>query len=105
MISSDRAGSSTARATRTAARIEMARAGTQVVGVHVGYVDTDLTAGLPVDKVAPQAVAVSALDALEQNRPEAIVDEFSRSAKAGLHDDQNLIYPRLADQFNAAPVG
>jgi NAD(P)-dependent dehydrogenase (short-subunit alcohol dehydrogenase family) len=88
-----------------AARIELARTGTQIVGVHVGFVDTDLTAGLAVDKIAPQAVAVAALDALEQGRPEAIVDEFSRSAKAGLHDDQNLIYPSIADQFNAAAVG
>lgn len=87
-----------------AARIELARAGTEVVGVHVGYVDTDLTAGLPVEKIAPQAVAVSALDALEQGRPEAIVDEFSRGVKAALPDDQNLIYPAIADQFNAAGV-
>jgi NAD(P)-dependent dehydrogenase (short-subunit alcohol dehydrogenase family) len=88
-----------------AARVELARAGTQVVGVHVGFVDTDLTAALPVDKIAPEAVAVSALDALEQGRPEALVDEFSRGAKASLHDDQNLIYPGIADQFNAAMVG
>jgi NAD(P)-dependent dehydrogenase (short-subunit alcohol dehydrogenase family) len=88
-----------------AARVELARAGTQVVGVHVGFVDTDLTAALPVDKIAPEAVAVSALDALEQGRPEALVDEFSRGAKASLHDDQNLIYPGVADQFNAAMVG
>ena len=44
------------------------RQGTQVVGVHVGYVDTDLTAGLDVDKVAPHLVAASALDALEARR-------------------------------------
>ena len=87
-----------------AARVELARAGTQVVGVHVGYVDTDLTAGLPVDKIEPEAVAASALDVLEQGRPEAIVDEFSRNVKAGLSDDQNLIYPGIADQFNAAAV-
>jgi NAD(P)-dependent dehydrogenase (short-subunit alcohol dehydrogenase family) len=88
-----------------AARIELARAGTQVVGVHVGFVDTDLTAGLPVDKIAPAAVAASALDALEEGRPEALVDEFSRGAKAALPDDQNLIYPGIADQFNGAAVG
>ena len=88
-----------------AARVELARAGPQVVGVHVGFVDTHLTAALPVDKIAPEAVAVSALDALEQGRPEALVDEFSRGAKAGLHDDQNLIYPGIAEQFNAAMVG
>jgi NAD(P)-dependent dehydrogenase (short-subunit alcohol dehydrogenase family) len=87
-----------------AARIELARAGTEVVGVHVGFVDTDLTAALPVDKIAPQAVAVAALNALEQGRPEAVVDELSRNVKAGLFDDQNLIYPGIADQFNATAV-
>jgi NAD(P)-dependent dehydrogenase (short-subunit alcohol dehydrogenase family) len=87
-----------------AARVELARAGTEVVGVHVGFVDTDLTAGLPVEKIEPQAVATSALDALEQGRPEALVDDLSRTVKAGLHDDQNLIYPGIADQFNAAAV-
>jgi NAD(P)-dependent dehydrogenase (short-subunit alcohol dehydrogenase family) len=87
-----------------AARIELAQLGTEVVGVHVGFVDTDLTAALPVDKIAPQEVAVSALDALEAGRPEAVVDEFSRGVKANLHDDQHLLYPGIADQFNAAAV-
>ena len=87
-----------------AARVELARSGTEVLGVHVGYVDTDLTAGLPVEKIGPQEVATSALDALEQGQPEAIVDEFSRGVKAGLSDDQNLIYPGVAEQFNAAAV-
>jgi NAD(P)-dependent dehydrogenase (short-subunit alcohol dehydrogenase family) len=87
-----------------AARVELARQGTEVVGVHVGFVDTDLTAALPVDKIAPGTVAASALDALQQGHPEAVVDDFSRGVKAGLHDDQNLIYPGIADQFNAAGV-
>jgi NAD(P)-dependent dehydrogenase (short-subunit alcohol dehydrogenase family) len=88
-----------------AARVELARSGTEVVGVHVGFVDTDLTAELPVEKIAPEAVATSALDALEAGRPEAAVDELSRSVKAGLHDDQNLIYPGIADQFNTVAAG
>jgi NAD(P)-dependent dehydrogenase (short-subunit alcohol dehydrogenase family) len=88
-----------------AARVQLAGAGTEVVGVHVGFVDTDLTAGLPVEKIEPPAVATSALDALEQGRPEALVDDLSRTVKAGLHDDQNLIYPGIADQFNAVAAG
>jgi NAD(P)-dependent dehydrogenase (short-subunit alcohol dehydrogenase family) len=87
-----------------AARVELKRQGTQVVAVHVGFVDTDLTAGLQVEKVAPQAVATSALDALEHGRSEAIVDDLSANIKAGLHDDQNLIYPAIEEQFNAAAV-
>ena len=52
-----------------AARTQLATQGTEVVGVHVGYVDTDLTAGLEGDKIAPSLVAVSALDALEGEHP------------------------------------
>jgi NAD(P)-dependent dehydrogenase (short-subunit alcohol dehydrogenase family) len=54
-----------------AARIELKRQGTQVVGVHVGFVDTDRTAGLEIDKIPPASVANSALDALEAGAVEA----------------------------------
>ena len=74
MISSDSSGS-TARATRTAP--------TSVLSI---------------------TVATSALDALEEALPEAVVDDFSRGVKANLNDDQNLIYPGIAGQFNAAAV-
>jgi NAD(P)-dependent dehydrogenase (short-subunit alcohol dehydrogenase family) len=85
-----------------AARVELQRQGTQVVGVHVGYVDTDLTAGLDVDKIAPQLVATAILDGLERGDSEVVVDDFSRTIKSALHDSHNLIYPGIADQFNAA---
>ena len=85
-----------------AARIELAGQGTEVVGVHVGYVDTDLVRALDGDKVAPEAVAVAALDALAAGEPEALVDELARSVKAGLSDDQKLIYPGLREQFAGA---
>ena len=55
------------------ARVELKRQGTHVVGVHVGFVDTDLTAALDVDKIAPAAVAAAALDAVEAGEPEAVV--------------------------------
>ena len=77
------------------ARIELKRQDTQVVGVHVGFVDTDLTAVLDVDKIQPATVATSALDAVEAGEPEAVVDEVSRQVKAGLSDDHRLIYPQL----------
>jgi NAD(P)-dependent dehydrogenase (short-subunit alcohol dehydrogenase family) len=85
-----------------AARVQLAAQGTHVVGVHVGYVETDLTEGLDGEKIAPEQVAVAVLNAVAANAPEAIVDEFSRDAKAGLSDDQNLIYPAIRQQFAAA---
>jgi short-subunit dehydrogenase len=83
-----------------AARVQLKRQGTQVVGVHVGFVDTDLTAGMNIDKIAPALVAESALDALEAGAPEAVVDEVSRAVEAALHDDQQLLYPGIEAEFN-----
>lgn len=84
------------------ARIELKRQGTQVVGVHVGYVDTDLAASVEDDKVAPELVAKSVLDGLEAGASEVLVDEFSRNIKSALSDDLGLIYPQIEAQFNAA---
>src|SRR4051794_3545488 len=82
-------------------RVELKRQGTHVVGVHVGFVDTELTAALDVDKVAPAAVAAAALDAVEAGEPEAVVDDFSRQVKAGLSDDQRTLYPQVELDFTA----
>jgi len=84
-----------------AARIELGRQGTHVVGVYVGGVDTDMTAAIDVEKVPPAIVAASALDALEADEPEAVVDDYSRAVKAGLSDDQGALYPQIERQFLA----
>ncbi len=85
-----------------AARVQLKFQGTQVVGVHVGPVDTDLAAGLEGDKIPPQTVATSALDALEAGHSEAVVDDISRGVKSALHDDHNLLYPAIEERFAAA---
>jgi NAD(P)-dependent dehydrogenase (short-subunit alcohol dehydrogenase family) len=85
-----------------AARVELKGQGTQVLAVHVGYVDTDFAAGLDVEKIAPQVVVTAVLDALAAGESEVVVDEVSRTVKAALHDDLNLIYPRIEAQFEAA---
>ncbi len=41
----------------------------------------------------------AALDAVEAGEPEALVDEVSRQAKAGLSDDHRLLYPQIALEF------
>ena len=61
----------------------------------------DLTAGLAVEKIAPQVVVTAVLDALEAGKSEIVVDEFSRSVKASLHDDLDLLYPGIQAQFEA----
>jgi NAD(P)-dependent dehydrogenase (short-subunit alcohol dehydrogenase family) len=65
-------------------RNELRQQGTQVLGLHVGFVDTDLTRGLDVVKVSPQSVAATALDALEAGASEVLADERTRTIKLGL---------------------
>jgi NAD(P)-dependent dehydrogenase (short-subunit alcohol dehydrogenase family) len=65
-------------------RNELRSQGTQVLGLHVGFVDTDLARGLDVVKVSPQSVALSAFDALEAGASEVLADERARTVKRGL---------------------
>jgi NAD(P)-dependent dehydrogenase (short-subunit alcohol dehydrogenase family) len=65
-------------------RNELRQQRTQVLGLHVGFVDTDLTHGLDVDKVSPQSVVAIALDALEAGASEVLADERARTVKRGL---------------------
>ncbi len=58
--------------------------GTQVIGVHVGYVDTDMAAHVDVPKTAPADVARAVLEGIETGADEVLVDEVSRQVRAGL---------------------
>ncbi|MGF6917373.1 SDR family oxidoreductase [Paraburkholderia sp. 40] len=57
---------------------------TQVVGLHAGFIDTDLTRGLDVPKATPADVVRQAYDAIEAGAEEVSTDEFTRQVKAGL---------------------
>jgi len=78
-----------------ATRIELRAQGTLVVGVHVGFVDTDATAGIDAPKLAPADVVARALDGLEAGEEEVLVDEISRASKSGLSRDLELLYPEV----------
>jgi short-subunit dehydrogenase len=66
-------------------RNELKSQHTQVLGLHVGFVDTDLTKGLDVPKASPQSVVQQAFDALEAGLSEVLADERSRTIKQGLN--------------------
>jgi NAD(P)-dependent dehydrogenase (short-subunit alcohol dehydrogenase family) len=65
-------------------RNELRQQKTQVLGLHVGFVDTGLARGLDVLKVSPQSVAAAAFDALEAGASEVLADERARTVKRGL---------------------
>jgi NAD(P)-dependent dehydrogenase (short-subunit alcohol dehydrogenase family) len=66
---------------------------TQVVGLHAGFIDTDLTRGLEVPKATPADVVRQAYDAIEAGAEEVSTDEFTREVKATLSSGVNLNEP------------
>ncbi|CAN5456875.1 SDR family oxidoreductase [soil metagenome] len=65
-------------------RTELAPQGTLVVGVHLGYTDTDMTAGVTAPKNDPRDVARDILDGVEKDEPEVLADDVSRYFKSVL---------------------
>ncbi|MFD7601817.1 SDR family oxidoreductase [Streptomyces sp. NPDC003233] len=75
-----------------AMRLALRAQGTRVIGVHVGYVDTDLSAGVDQPKISPEEVARAAIKGLLEGREEVLVDEFSRRIKSALPNDIAALY-------------
>jgi NAD(P)-dependent dehydrogenase (short-subunit alcohol dehydrogenase family) len=66
-------------------RLDLAPRGVQVLGVYMGYVDTDMTTGVDAPKTAPADVVRQVLDGLEAGASEVLADETARQVRAGLH--------------------
>ena len=79
-------------------RLELAPKNVQVVGLHVGYMDTDMVAHVDAPKSSPADVVALTLDALENGEHEVLADEVSRQVKAGLSAPIEALYPQLAAQ-------
>ncbi|EHK68125.1 SDR family oxidoreductase [Achromobacter arsenitoxydans] len=65
-------------------RQELRAQKTQVLGLHMGFVDTDLTKGIDAPKSTPQAIVSQAYDALEAGESEVLADAQTRQVKQGL---------------------
>ncbi|MBY0469406.1 MAG: SDR family oxidoreductase [Burkholderiaceae bacterium] len=71
-------------------RHELRAQGTQVLGMHMGYVDTDMTNGFDVAKASPDDVVRRALDALEAGADEVLADELAQQVKQGLSAEPGI---------------
>ena len=79
-----------------ALRQELAGQGTKVSALHVGYMDTDMTAAITAPKLDPAEVARIALDGLEKGEAEILADDVSASVRAGLAKGVAGLYPQYA---------
>ena len=65
-------------------RHELRAQKTQVVGMHVAFVDTDMTTAIDMPKSSPDVVVRHVLDAVEAGAEEVLADERTRAVKQGL---------------------
>jgi NAD(P)-dependent dehydrogenase (short-subunit alcohol dehydrogenase family) len=73
-----------------ATREELAPRGITVTALHVGYMDTDMAAGVPAgQKTDPAEVAAQALSGIERGLPEVLADETTRQVKQSLAASPN----------------
>lgn len=77
-------------------RLELQPAGVQVVGVHVGWVDTAMAAHTTDPKLDPADLVTQVFDTLESGGLEVLADDTSVRAKAGLSAPLEAVYPQLA---------
>ncbi|MFI5729897.1 SDR family oxidoreductase [Kribbella sp. NPDC051587] len=76
-------------------RVELVNRGIGVTGLHMGYVDTDMAAGVPGPKTQPEDVAKQALDGIESGAYEVLADDTARWAKQSVSGDLAAAYPEL----------
>ena len=78
------ASKSAAWSLTNALRHELAAQKTQVLGLHMAYVDTDLTRGFEVQKSSAEEIVQRALDGLEAGADEVLADALTQQVRQGL---------------------
>ncbi|HEY2257167.1 MAG TPA: SDR family oxidoreductase [Variovorax sp.] len=84
------ASKSAAWALTNALRNDLRSQQTQVLAMHVGFVDTDLTQGFDVPKSPPELVTRRTFDALEAGADEVLADDRARLIKQGLSAEPGI---------------
>ena len=90
MLSVYGASKSAAWALTNGLRHDLRAQGTQVLALHMGFVDTDMTQGIEMPKSAPDTVVRRAFDALEADAEEVLGDELTQQVKRGLSAEPGI---------------
>lgn len=88
------ASKSAAWSLTNALRHELAGQKTQVLGLHMAYVDTDLTRGFDVQKTNAEEIVRRALDGLEAGADEVLADALTQQVRQGLTAPRPVYLPQ-----------
>jgi NAD(P)-dependent dehydrogenase (short-subunit alcohol dehydrogenase family) len=87
-------------AASNAMRVELAPQGILVVGVHAGFLETDMAAAVEAEKTHPRVIADATMEGLLNDSYEVYGDDNSRTLKAQLSSPVEEVYR----DFLKAPV-
>ncbi|CBJ35239.1 SDR family oxidoreductase [Ralstonia solanacearum] len=90
------ASKSAAWSLTNALRHELAAQKTQVLGLHMAYVDTDLTRGIDSPKTSPVDIVKRALDGLEAGLDEVLADSLTQQVREGLTAARPIYLPQAS---------
>ena len=79
-----------------ALRLALRDQGTIVTGLHVCYMDTDMTARVDAPKADPRDIARQTADAIIAGDFEILADDTTRGIKSQLSEDVTALYGQLA---------
>lgn len=82
-------------------RIELRGQGTLVVGVHAGYIDTDLAADIDAPKARPADIATATIEALRADREEVLADQTSQEVRAALNADPQALNRQVQQRWDS----
>jgi len=90
------ASKSAAWSLTNALRHELAGQKTQVLALHMAYVDTDLTRGFEVPKSSAEEIVQRALDGLAAGADEVLADGLTQQIRQGLAAPRPVYLPAVA---------
>lgn len=86
-----------------ALRLAFEEQGTTVTALHVGYMDTDMVAGVDAPKADPRDIARQVADGIRSGASEVIADDLSRAVKSQLSRDVTAVHAQFAGAAQATP--
>lgn len=91
-----------ALAVSDAARMELRAQGTHVVAVYAGFIDTDMAAGVDMEKVSPEDVATATLEGLRLKKNHVRAGARAEQVWAAIGADSEAFEAQMQASWDAA---
>ena len=82
-------------------RIELRAQGTLVIGVHAGFIDTELVSAIAGPKARPEDVALATMEGILADREEVLADQRSVEIKTALATDPVAFYRQQQQRWDS----